>query len=91
MDIGILQGIGTVLAMAAFIAVCIWAWSSKNKQRFDEAAQLPFVDDEVAIDFGVAVDSGVAIDSGAAIDPAPEANKENLKPDQDDQQRNSHE
>jgi cytochrome c oxidase cbb3-type subunit 4 len=42
--------------MAAFIAVCIWAWSSKNKPRFDEAAQLPFMDDEVAIDFGVAVD-----------------------------------
>ncbi len=45
MDIGILQGIGTVLAMAAFIGVCVWAWSSKNKQRFDDAAQLPFVND----------------------------------------------
>jgi cytochrome c oxidase cbb3-type subunit 4 len=46
MNIGILQGIGTVLAMAAFIGVCVWAWSSKNKQRFDEAAQLPFMDDD---------------------------------------------
>ncbi|ETN92071.1 Cbb3-type cytochrome oxidase, subunit 3 [Gammaproteobacteria bacterium MOLA455] len=45
MDIGILQGIGTVLAMAAFIGVCVWAWSSKNKQRFDDAAQLPFMND----------------------------------------------
>jgi len=45
MNTGILQGIGTVLAMAAFIGVCVWAWSSKNKQRFDEAAQLPFMND----------------------------------------------
>ena len=49
MNIGILQGIGTVLAMVAFIGVCIWAWSSKNKQRFDEAAQLPFMDDDLDV------------------------------------------
>jgi|TARA_B110000503_G_C6968889_1_gene338364 cytochrome c oxidase cbb3-type subunit 4 len=50
MNIGILQGIGTVLAMVAFIGVCVWAWSSKNKQRFDEAAQLPFMDDDLGAD-----------------------------------------
>ena len=50
MNIGILQGIGTVLAMVAFIGVCVWAWSSKNKQRFDEAAQLPFMDDDLDVD-----------------------------------------
>mgnify|MGYP006176519055 FL=1 len=49
MNIGILQGIGTVLAMVAFIGVCVWAWSSKNKQRFDEAAQLPFMDDDLDV------------------------------------------
>ena len=47
MSIGNLQGIGTILAMAAFIGVCVWAWSSKNKTRFDEASQLPFMDDEL--------------------------------------------
>ena len=50
MNIGILQGIGTVLAMVAFIGVCVWAWSSKNKQRFDEAAQLPFMDEDLDVD-----------------------------------------
>ena len=50
MNIGILQGIGTILAMAAFVGVCVWAWSSKNKQRFDEAAQLPFMDDDLGTD-----------------------------------------
>jgi cytochrome c oxidase cbb3-type subunit 4 len=46
MDTGTLQGIGTILAMAAFVSICVWAWSSKNKADFDEAAQLPFADDQ---------------------------------------------
>ena len=46
MDTGTLQGIGTILAMAAFLGICIWAWSSKNRADFDEAAQLPFADDQ---------------------------------------------
>ncbi len=46
MSSGVLQGIGTILAMAAFISICVWAWSAKNKKSFDEAAQLPFLEDE---------------------------------------------
>lgn len=45
MDQGILQGIGTILTMIAFLGVCWWAYSSRKKKDFDEAAQLPFVDD----------------------------------------------
>ncbi|OUS09766.1 hypothetical protein A9Q90_02620 [Gammaproteobacteria bacterium 54_18_T64] len=45
MDQGTLQGIGTLLAMLAFSAVCVWAYSARNKARFEEAAQLPFVDE----------------------------------------------
>ena len=47
MDRGDLLGIGTVLAMVAFLGVCAWAWSGKRKQRFDEAARLPFADDDL--------------------------------------------
>jgi cytochrome c oxidase cbb3-type subunit 4 len=43
MDQGTLQGIGTVLAMLAFLGICWWAFSSHKKQDFDEASQLPFV------------------------------------------------
>ena len=46
MDINMLRGLGTVFALIAFVAVCIWAYSKSNKQRFDEAAQLPFADDD---------------------------------------------
>jgi cytochrome c oxidase cbb3-type subunit 4 len=44
-DQGTLQGIGTVLVMLAFGAICWWAYSGRNKSRFEEAAQLPFADD----------------------------------------------
>lgn len=46
MDINTLQGLGTVFAMIAFIGVVIWAYSSYKKKDFDEAAQLPFADDD---------------------------------------------
>ena len=47
MDINTLRGVLTALALAAFIGVCIWAWSSKRKSGFDEAANLPFADDDI--------------------------------------------
>lgn len=46
MDYNFLRGLSTVFAFAAFIAVCWWAFSSKRKKRFEEAAQLPFADEE---------------------------------------------
>ena len=49
MDINDLRGLSTVLAMIAFIAVCWWAYSGKRKQGFDEAANLPFADEEPAV------------------------------------------
>ena len=47
MDQGTLQGIGTILAMIAFAAVVLWAYSKDKKQDFEEASQLPFDDDEL--------------------------------------------
>ncbi|MCQ4258324.1 cbb3-type cytochrome oxidase subunit 3 [Stutzerimonas stutzeri] len=45
MDIGILRGLGTILVFVAFIGVVLWAYSSKRKKSFDEAANLPFADE----------------------------------------------
>ena len=47
MDQGTIQGIGTILAMAAFLAVCWWAFSKHKKKDFDEASRLPFDSDEL--------------------------------------------
>jgi cytochrome c oxidase cbb3-type subunit 4 len=34
----------TVLMFFIFIGICFWAWSSKSKKRFEDAANLPFAD-----------------------------------------------
>ncbi|MBD1553448.1 cbb3-type cytochrome oxidase subunit 3 [Pseudomonas typographi] len=46
MDIGTLRGIGTLIVLLAFIGLFAWAFSGKRKAGFDEAARLPFADEE---------------------------------------------
>jgi cytochrome c oxidase cbb3-type subunit 4 len=45
MDAGDWRGIFTIVMFLMFIGICIWAYSRKRKQDFDEAAQLPLHDD----------------------------------------------
>ena len=47
MDINDLRGLSTLFLMIAFIGLCFWAYSSKRKKTFDEAARLPFADEEL--------------------------------------------
>jgi cytochrome c oxidase cbb3-type subunit 4 len=37
----------TLLSFAAFIGIVLWAWSDARHKRFDEAAQLPFLDGDL--------------------------------------------
>lgn len=46
MDINTIRGLSTLFALLAFIGICLWAYSSKRKPRFDDDAQLPFADEE---------------------------------------------
>ncbi|WP_300453335.1 cbb3-type cytochrome c oxidase subunit 3 [Accumulibacter sp.] len=46
MDINDLRSIVTVVSLLTFLGVVWWAYGVKgNKQRFEEAAQLPFLDE----------------------------------------------
>lgn len=45
MNLPIFHSIWTVLLMAIFAGIVLWAYSSHRKQSFDEAAQLPLEDD----------------------------------------------
>jgi cytochrome c oxidase cbb3-type subunit IV len=47
MDINDLRGISTAFLMISFIGMCFWAYNSKRKKAFDEAANLPFADEEL--------------------------------------------
>ncbi|MDR0480016.1 MAG: cbb3-type cytochrome c oxidase subunit 3 [Burkholderiaceae bacterium] len=40
--INLLRVITTVASFVMFIVIAVWAWSARNRERFDEAAQLPF-------------------------------------------------
>ena len=42
MDVNDLRIAVTVLSFACFAGIVAWAWSRKNRSRFDEAAMLPF-------------------------------------------------
>lgn len=40
--------IWTVIVTILFIGIALWAWSSKNKARFEEAARIPLEDDDAS-------------------------------------------
>lgn len=46
MDINDLRGISTAFLLVAFIGLVFWAYSGKRKKTFDEAANLPFADED---------------------------------------------
>lgn len=44
-----MRSILTVLGFVCFLGICLWAYSKSAKQGFDEAAQLPFTDDDLPV------------------------------------------
>ena len=40
------RSIVTVICMLTFIGIVVWAYSARRKSDFDEAAMLPFADEE---------------------------------------------
>lgn len=45
MDINTLRIIATVAAFGVFLGIAAWAYSSRNRERFDEAGRIPFTQD----------------------------------------------
>jgi cytochrome c oxidase cbb3-type subunit IV len=46
MNFGFLHGLLTLLLMVLFLGIVWWAFSSRQKKRFEEAANLPFADED---------------------------------------------
>jgi cytochrome c oxidase cbb3-type subunit 4 len=46
MDINTLRSVLTALALGCFLAIAFWAYSKGARKGFDEAARLPFSDDD---------------------------------------------
>ncbi len=47
MDVNTLRSIITLVCFLAFIGIVWWAYGRGRKKRFDEAANLPFADDDM--------------------------------------------
>jgi cbb3-type cytochrome oxidase subunit 3 len=47
MDINTLRGLSTLLLLVAFIGLVVWVYSGRRKKQFEDAAQLPFADEEL--------------------------------------------
>jgi cytochrome c oxidase cbb3-type subunit IV len=45
MDINILRSAVTVTGFLIFVGILVWAWRPAQKDRFNEASQLPFQSD----------------------------------------------
>jgi cytochrome c oxidase cbb3-type subunit 4 len=46
--LNLLRAVTTVLAFAAFLGVVAWAWSRRRRDEFEQAANLPLEEDDVA-------------------------------------------
>ncbi len=42
MDINVLRSIVTVVAFVLFVGILVWAYRPSRRARFEEAARLPF-------------------------------------------------
>ncbi len=45
MDVTTLRIAATLACFALFAGISYWAYSRRNRERFDEAARIPFVQD----------------------------------------------
>lgn len=46
MDINTIRGLLTLILLILFLGIVAWAYSSKRKKDFDEAARLPLQDED---------------------------------------------
>jgi cytochrome c oxidase cbb3-type subunit 4 len=47
MDIQTVRIFITVIAFILFVGIWLWAWSARRRAGFEEAARIPFDDDEL--------------------------------------------
>lgn len=47
MDVNTWRSLVTVLSLVLFVGLMAWTWNRHRKSAFEEAAQLPFLDDDV--------------------------------------------
>ena len=62
MDINDLRGLSTLFMLIAFVGLCFWAYSSKRKKTFEDAAGFDekiWTEDRIEFDFSHGSDSEI--------------------------------
>ncbi|MBE7418570.1 MAG: CcoQ/FixQ family Cbb3-type cytochrome c oxidase assembly chaperone [Ideonella sp.] len=83
MNINDIRSAITVLSLLVFLGIVAWAWSSRRRAAFAEAAQLPFVDTRDAAQGavqGAAQGVAIGVATGAAQDTAQRAGQPEARP-----------
>ncbi|MFG6449461.1 cbb3-type cytochrome oxidase subunit 3 [Roseateles sp. BYS180W] len=52
MDINALRSVVTVLLLVAFLGIVYWAYSRRNRERFEDMAALPLMEESPAVSQG---------------------------------------
>ena len=65
MDAGTWRGLFTLFMFIAFLGICWWAWSSRRKDDFEAAANLPLQDDDFTDSSGSTESKTPTIQDGA--------------------------
>ena len=50
MDVNDMRVVVMLLGLVLFLGIWAWTWSSRRRAAFDEAARLPFLDDDAGLD-----------------------------------------
>lgn len=50
MDVNDMRVLVMLLGLVLFLGIWAWAWSSRRRAAFDEAARLPFLEDDAVVD-----------------------------------------
>ena len=46
MDINVMRSAVTVVSLLIFLGIVAWAWSKRTRAEFEDAANLPFQDEQ---------------------------------------------
>jgi cytochrome c oxidase cbb3-type subunit 4 len=46
MDVNDMRVVIMLVGLVLFVGIWAWTWSSRRREAFEEAARLPFLDDE---------------------------------------------
>jgi cytochrome c oxidase cbb3-type subunit 4 len=44
MDVNLLRGVITAISLACFVGIVVWAYSPRNKSRFEQDGHIPLDD-----------------------------------------------